>query len=138
MPHRITALLVHHNSEIFISLKAALEHQDLRVAQAESTAQAKRALGVQQPAMLVFTDTQVPDGTWADILALAGKAALPVNVIVVARTVNTRLYIETIEAGAYDFIVQPFDATDLAHVVRSAADNAFMRRNVRPPSDQAA
>jgi DNA-binding NtrC family response regulator len=138
MPHRITALLVHHNSEIFITLKAALEHQGLRVAQAESRAQAKHAVGVQKPAPLVFTDTDLPDGTWADILALAGKAPLPVNVIVVARTVDTRLYIETLEAGAFDFIVPPFDATSLAHVVRCAADNVLMRRNARPQSDQAA
>lgn len=138
MPDRITALLVHHNSEIFITLKAALEHQGLRVAKAESRSQAKHALGVQKPAPLVFTDTHLPDGTWADILALAGKAPLPVNVIVVARTVNTRLYLDTLEAGAFDFIVPPFDALGLANVVRCAADNVFMRRNARPPSDQAA
>ena len=135
MLHGITALLVHHNSDVFTSLKAALEHQGMRVAQAESRAHAKRALGVQKPAPLVFSDTHLPDGTWADILALAGKAALPVNVIVVARLLNTRLYIETIEAGAFDFIVPPFNATDLAHVVRCAADNAIMRRNTRPPAD---
>lgn len=138
MLHGITALLVHYNSETFTTLKAALEHQGLRVIQAESRAQAKRLLGAQRPAPLAFTDTHLPDGTWADILALAGKAALPVNVIVVARLVNTRLYIETIDAGAFDFIVPPFNATDLGHVVRCAADNVIMRRNPRPPSDQAA
>jgi NtrC-family two-component system response regulator AlgB len=128
MLHGITALLVHNNSELFVTLKAALEHQGLRVIQAESRAQAKRVVGVQKPVPLVFTDTHLPDGTWADILALAGKAALPVNVIVVARLVNTRLYIETIEAGAFDFIVPPFNAADLAHVVRCAADNVLTRR----------
>ena len=138
MLQKINALLVHHNSDTFTTLKAALEHQGLRLIQAESRVQAKRLLGVQKPAPLVFTDTHLPDGTWADILALAGKAVLPVNVIVVARLLNTRLYIETIEAGAFDFIVPPFNATDLAHVVRCAADNVIVRRDAQPPSNQTA
>ena len=80
------------------------------------------------PAPLVFTDTQLLDGTWADILAAAEKAAEPVNVIVVARVVDTRFSIEAIETGAFDFLAPPFVATDLAHVVRSALDNIVARR----------
>ena len=85
-------------------------------------------LGGLNPAPLVFTDTQLPDGTWADILALAEKAKLPVNVIVVARVVDTRFYVEAIETGAFDFLAPPFNATDLAYVVRSAMDNVVARR----------
>ena len=85
-------------------------------------------LGGLNPAPLVFTDTQLPDGTWADILALAQKAKLPVNVIVVARVVDTRFYVEVIETGAFDFLAPPFNATDLAYVVRSAMDNVVARR----------
>jgi FixJ family two-component response regulator len=92
-------------------------------------------LGGLNPAPLVFTDTQLPDGTWADILATAEKAALPVNVIVVARVVDTRFYVETIESGAFDFVTPPFYPTDLAHVVRCACDNAIARRTERQKAD---
>jgi len=132
MMERIKALLVHHNSETLATLKGALERQGMSIIHAESQAQAKRMLGGLNPAPLVFTDTQLPDGTWADILALAEKAAQPVNVIVVARIVNTRFYVEAIEAGAFDFLAPPFNATDLAYVVRSALDNAVARRAARP------
>jgi len=71
-------------------------------------------LGGQNPAPLLFTEAQLPDGTWADILADAGTAAQPVNVIVVARVVDTRFYLEAIETGALDFLALPFVATDLA------------------------
>ncbi|MGA3326660.1 MAG: response regulator [Terriglobia bacterium] len=134
MMERTPALLVHHNSETLATLKGALERQGMRTLHAESHAQAKRLLGGLNPAPLVFTDTQLPDGTWADILALADKAPLPVNVIVVARLVDTRFYVEAIEAGAFDFIAPPFVATDLAYVVRSALDNVAARRAARPPS----
>jgi DNA-binding NtrC family response regulator len=132
MPERITALLVHQNSETLVTLKGALERQGMRVGHAESRAQAKRILGGLNPAPLVFTDTQLPDGTWADILAVAEKAAQPVNVIVVARVVDTRFYVEAIQTGAFDFLAPPFVATDLAYVVRTALDNVVARRAARP------
>jgi DNA-binding NtrC family response regulator len=110
----------------------------MRVIQAESRAQAHQLLGGLNPAPLVFTDTQLPDGTWADVLAVAEKAKKPVNVIVVARVVNTRFYVEAIETGAFDFLAPPFNATDLAYVVRSALDNVVARRTVRPHAVQIA
>ena len=107
MTEKIKALLVHHNSETLAMLQGALERLGMSTIQAESQAHAKRLLGGLNPAPLVFTDTQLPDGTWADILALAAKAAKPVNAIVVARVVNTRFYVETIETGAFDFLAPP-------------------------------
>lgn len=140
MTERTTALLVYHNSETLAILKGALERQGIDIIHAESHAQAQRLLGGLNPAPLVFTDTHLPDGTWADILALAEKARQPVNVIVVARVVNTRFYVEAIETGAFDFLVPPFNATDLAHVVRSTLDNVIARRTagerVAPPAEK--
>lgn len=132
MTERITALLVHHNSETLAMLKGALERLGMHIIQAQSRAQAKRMLGGLSPAPLVFTETQLPDGTWADILAVAEKAAQPVNVIVVARVVDTRFYVEAIETGAFDFLAPPFNTTDLAYVLRTALDNIAARRAARP------
>jgi len=131
MTERITALFVHQNSETLATLEGALEDQGMRVTRAESRAQAQRMLGGLNPAPLVFTDTQLPDGTWADILAEAEKAAQPVNVIVVARVVDTHFYLEAIETGAFDFLAPPFMAADLAYVVRSALDHVVARRGAR-------
>ena len=131
MMERNKALLVHHNSETLTILKGALERQGMHVIEAVSRAHAKRLLGELNPAPLVFTDTQLPDGTWADILAVAEKAAQHVNVIVVARVVNTRFYVEAIETGAFDFLAPPFNAADLAYVVRTALDNVVARRSAR-------
>lgn len=129
---RVTALCVHQNSETLATLEGALERQGMRVTHAESRAQAKRMLDGLNPAPLVFTDTQLPDGTWADILAEAEQAAQPVNVIVVARLVDTRFYVEALETGAFDFLAPPFVAADLAYVVGSALDNVLARRGALP------
>ena len=90
-------------------------------------------LGGLNPVPLVFTDKQLPDGTWADVLAVAEQATQPVNVIVVARIVDTRFYVEAIETGAFDFLAPPFNATDLAYVVRTALDNVHARRAAALP-----
>ena len=58
------------------------------------------------------------------------------NVIVVARVVDTRFYVEAIETGAFDFLAPPFTATDLAYVVRSALDNVTARRTRPSASHQ--
>jgi DNA-binding NtrC family response regulator len=134
MNEKLTALLVHDNSETMAALRDALERQGIRTVRAESRAHAKRLLGGLDPAPLVFTDTHLPDGTWADILAVAEQAAQPVNVIVVARLVDTRFYVEAIETGAFDFLAPPFNATDLAYVVRSALSNVMTRRAAQIPA----
>ncbi len=128
MSARISALFVYRNSDALSALQGELEQQGVHVVHVPSRAQARRQLDRANPAPLVFTDTCLPDGTWADILGLAGKAALAVNVIVVAGAVNTRLYVEAIEGGAFDFVAAPFDAEDVAYVTRCAWDNALARR----------
>jgi DNA-binding NtrC family response regulator len=133
MTNQVAALLVHQNSETMLALKSALERQGIRVAQASSRASAKRLLGGLEPAPLVFTDSHLADGNWLDILAAAGSAKRPVNVIVVARVVDTRFYVQAIETGAFDFITPPFNPTDLAYVLRSALDNVSARRAVFGP-----
>lgn len=132
MTQKITVVVVHQGSETLTALESALEHQGLRVIHAKSHAQAKRLLGGLSPAPLVFTDVHLPDGGWADILEVAGKAAQPVNVIVVDRIPNTRFYVDVIETGAFDFLAPPFNATDLAYVLRTAMDNVLARRAAKP------
>lgn len=128
MRERVSALLVHQQTEPLRSLRLALERQAVETARAQNCQEAWRILSGANPPHLVFTDTALPDGHWRDVVALAAQAPQPVNVIVVARLVDTRLYIETIETGAFDFLAPPFTPADLAHVVRCAADNVLVRR----------
>ena len=140
MTDKPNALLIHHNSDTLRELRQVLEMQGVRVAEGASCAEAKRLLAGPSPCPLVFTDSQLPDGTWAEILALAGKAARPVNVIVVVRLVDTRFYVEAIEAGAFDFIAPPFNSTDIRYVLRTAFDNVIARRtserSAPPPEEE--
>lgn len=131
MTRRLTALLVQAQSESFDTLRRRLEAQAFQTVHAQNCREAKPILAGTHPPHLVFTDETLPDGTWADVTALVTKARVPVNVIVVGRAVDTRFYIEVIEAGAFDFVVPPFETADLTHVTRVAADNVIARREAK-------
>ena len=128
MKEPIKALLVQARPDPLDTLRLALEEYALEIRTARNCGEAALALWSDRPPHLVFTEAQLTDGNWADVLTLAARASEPVNVIVVAPHVDLLLYIQAVERGAFDFIVPPFSDPELLHVVRIAADNALARR----------
>jgi len=128
MSEKISALLVSDEPEFFAPLKSLLQSQSLETREVPSCGEALLVLWGKQPPHLVFTGIQLPDGTWAEVISVAGKAGAANNVIVVSRLVDVKLYVEAIERGAYDFITPPFEAWELRHIVRRATENVLERR----------
>ena len=46
----------------------------------------------------------------------------------VSRLVDVGLYVDTMEGGAFDFIVPPLSANELTHVVKCAVENVLNLR----------
>lgn len=128
MKETVRALLVQARHDPLDALRMALEEQSIDIFAARNCAEAALALLSNCPPHMVFTEIQLVDGDWADVLTLAGKASAPVNVIVVAPFVDISFYVRAIERGAFDFIVPPLSDPELLHVVRIAAENALSRR----------
>jgi DNA-binding NtrC family response regulator len=128
MKEIIKALLVQARHDPLDPLRMVLEEQSIGILTAKSCAEAALALWSDSPPHLVFTEIQLADGAWTDVLTLSAKAAAPVNVIVVAPFVDVGLYVQAIERGAFDFIVPPHSDPELLHVVRIAAENAITQR----------
>jgi len=125
---KVTALLLFHQTKPYSDLNAALENLAFSTVRAQSFAEACQVLSNVNPPLLVFTESELPDGNWSDVVSLSAKASSHVSVIVVGHEIDTKLYASVIHVGALDFIAPPFDALDLAHVVRCAADIAMARR----------
>ena len=115
-PEELWVLVVYHEEEPLRALEQILASQGMRTRHVQSCAEAGAALRESQPPAVVLTDILHPDGTWADVVRAAGDAPL----IVASRFVDVRLYLDAVEGGAYDFVVPPLTAEDLAHVVRGA------------------
>lgn len=131
MVDEVSALLVYKQEEPLGALAPELKQQFIKTCRAETCQEAARLLDRVDPPRLIFTDTTLPDGNWRDMLGIAERAREAVNVVVVARFLDVELYLETMERGACDFIVPPFLAPDLAHVVVCAMEGAASRRGGR-------
>jgi DNA-binding NtrC family response regulator len=120
MAEQINALVVSGDDEIFDELRRTLETLGIVVTHARNCHEASRLLKNHKGIDVIFTETDLQDGNWADTLRLAQRLMNYAPVIVVSRNVDVGLYIETIDRGAFDFVTPPFLTSDLAHIVRSA------------------
>lgn len=108
---------VHELGDSHGLLKLALEGQSTKVRWLQTFREALPLLLGSTLPHLVFTETALPDGNWADMLNLAVQAQKSVNVIAVARLQDVGLYLETIVRGVVDFIGPPLTVDELTHVV---------------------
>lgn len=131
------AMLVTNRQAWCSGLKDILESRGFAVYVASSCAEATLLLHSYTPPHVVFTDMLLVDGSWAGILSLAETTPLAVNVIVVSRNVDIDSYIEVLEGGASDFIVPPFQVSEIDHVVRCAMGNTLVRRQLQRKSETA-
>src|SRR5438876_12380076 len=119
MPQPISALLVHQAEDPMSELKSVLEGQQIVMIRAHSCREATDLLS-SHSLNLVFTDAEMPDGAWCDVVEAAAAARTPVRVIVVARVSDVRFYLEVMQRGAFDFLTPPFAPADVGHVIRCA------------------
>ena len=102
------------------ALQQALQEQGFQTCRARNCAEVQAVLQEPGSPRLVFSDTALPDGTWVEVVKFAAEAREPAQVIVVSRLADLRLYLDTLERGATDFVAPPFVGHDLAHIVRCA------------------
>ena len=124
---KLFALLVPGADESFTNLKALLKEQLVEVWSVQTCAEVARLLDQTHPE-LIFTSTKFCDGSWKDIIGLSENAPVPTNVIVVGNCQDTGPYFSTMDYGAFDFILPPFESESLAQVVTVASDNVRSRR----------
>lgn len=127
---KLFALLVSGGNDSFKDLKALLKSQTVEVWSAQSCEEVARLLDQTRPE-LIFTGTTLSDGSWSDVVSLGEEASAPTNVIVVGKYNDTKLYVSTMNFGAFDFVLPPFESAGLARVVQSAAENVRSRREAQ-------
>jgi DNA-binding response OmpR family regulator len=115
-----SVLLVHNEPDVFRALEEMLKGQGICVYRARRCAEARRIL--KQPSVidLVLTDVTLADGTWKDVIRLVRRQVQNTPVIVMSRVVSMRLYLDTQDGGAADFIVPPMAPRDLDYALTTA------------------
>jgi DNA-binding NtrC family response regulator len=123
----ILALLVFAESDSSQSLQRELQRQSVQTRQVRTCTEAKQFIEREKKPDIIFSDASVPDGTWADVLKMARKEHMSAEVVVVSRLPDTKLYLDVMEGGGFDFIAPPFTQTELAHVVQTATVDTSKR-----------
>jgi DNA-binding NtrC family response regulator len=127
---KLLAMLVSDGSDCFGELSWKLENYGMETWTVESRTEAADLMRESHPE-LILTATTFPEGTWSEIVDMARKSSVPANVIVVGNRVDIELYVRAIEYGAYDFMLPPFEADQLSHVLRVATEDVRRSREAR-------
>ena len=125
-----SVLLVHNEPEAFRGLEEMLRLQDIRTNRAHRCTEARKLLKDPGGIDVVLTDVELADGTWKDVMRLVHRHAQNTPVIVMSRVVSMRVYLDTQDAGAADFIVPPMAARDLSYALTTAIQRTSSARFV--------
>lgn len=121
--------LVSNGDALMAALNQALEPCPLEIRLFRSCHEAWIELGRSTTAEVIFTDVQLPDGDWRRLLGLARENESRAEVIIVSRFVDVPLYLDALEAGAFDFVVPPFRTEELGYVIVNAMYGCCKQRS---------
>ena len=122
------AILVSAENRPFQDLKAALKRLEVETYSATDCEQVARLLDQTHPE-LIFTAALLSDRTWRDVVRLSENASVPTSVIVVGEFKDARLFVSSLDYGAFDCVFPPFEEDSaIARVVRMASESTRHRR----------
>lgn len=112
-------------------LSRVLHPCPLEIRALKSCLEAAHEIGRCSTADVIFTDLYLPDGGWKQMLQMARQTPARAEVILVSRFVDVPLYLDALEAGAFDFVVPPFNTVELGYIIVNAAYACFKQRDHR-------
>lgn len=114
-----SVLIVDDEADIRELLEITLQRMGLRTCSAASVAQA-RALLATRDHHLCLTDMRLPDGSGLDVIRHIQKSQPELPVAVITAYGSVEAAIDSLKAGAFDFISKPVALEQLRSVVNSA------------------
>ena len=125
---RTLALLV-MSEERRLSLLEHLEACGIVVLAVGDCGEARRTLQSNPQVDVILTDLALSDGNWTDLLAAAIRCHSRAETVICMGVTDSRLWIDDLEGGAYDVLVEPYQKEDVNRIVEAA-----VARSRIPPS----
>jgi DNA-binding NtrC family response regulator len=119
MQQSIAILAVGMCDEDHFTLREALAHYRWNLVTTNTITEAMRFVEC-QPIPVIFCERDLPDGSWTELLAAAGRSERPSNMIVASRLADDHLWAEVLNLGGYDVLAKPLDRCEVFHAVTSA------------------
>jgi len=88
------------------------------------------------PVQVVIAKSDMPDGSWQEMLDHLRRLARPPLLIVTSRIADEHLWAEVLNLGGYDVLAEPFERDEMVRVVASARRH-FDYQPERAPAQEA-
>lgn len=129
-----TILLVEDTPSLARLYAKYLDDEDVDVTAVGTGKEALAALSAEPPSV-VLLDLRLPDMDGLDILKEIQSRELPSEVVVITAHGSINVAVEAMRAGAYDFLVKPFNAERLLVTVRNALKHRSLSAIVKKIAD---
>ncbi len=114
------------------TLVNALETCGFDVLPACDCNEARRMLETQPLVQVVVTDARLHDGDWRRVLEIVARGRRKIEVIVCSRLGDPKMWLDVLEEGGYDVLVEPFEHEEVQRIVEAAASRSYMRFSTQP------
>ena len=118
-PDLITLLAVSPNREDRRSLQSILDAPGWSIRWAKDLREAEQLL--RQSPSLVICDSELPDGSWQEVLRAAETLDMAPPVIVATKNADQRFWAEVLNLGGFDVLLKPFEISEVSQVLGMAA-----------------
>ncbi|MGJ8668511.1 MAG: sigma-54-dependent transcriptional regulator [Oceanococcus sp.] len=132
MTTQATALIIDDEADIRALLEITLSRMGLQTHAAANLSEAREALKTKQFS-LCLTDMRLPDGKGLEIVREIQASHKHLPVAVITAYGNMEDAVESLKAGAFDFVTKPVDIDTLRRLVNSALDASKAAENLPEP-----
>ncbi len=115
----VCVLAVSPVEEDHVSLEHVFSHSNWRLTKVRTCQDAIHAVD-SEGVPVIICSTDLPDGSWKDLLRKVSSVEVPPRLIVASRAADDQLWAEVLDLGGYDVLGKPFDAREVIRVVSLA------------------
>ncbi|WP_020207889.1 sigma-54-dependent transcriptional regulator [Gilvimarinus chinensis] len=133
MSDAVTALVIDDEPDIRELLEITLGRMQIETFSTDSISDAKKILQ-ERDFSICLTDMKLPDGNGLEIVEYIQQHQPRLPVAVITAHGNIDVAIDSMKAGAFDFISKPVDLSTLRNLVSSAIQSTQIS-GVHPPSE---
>jgi two-component system response regulator PilR (NtrC family) len=124
------ALIVDDELNIRKILRVILEENNLEVNEAASVSESVETIKDNYFDMAIV-DLRLPDGSGINVLKTIKENSPDTVVLVITAFASTETAVETMKAGAYDYVTKPFNVDEIRIILKNISDKILLENRVK-------
>lgn len=123
-------LIIDDERKMCAVLKAAFENNNMLVTTANSGEAAMAALSIEN-FDIILSDIKMPGMSGMDVLKMVKQKIPDTEVLLMTAFADAQTAVDAMKNGAYDYIIKPFEISDLRHKVQNILEKKSLKEENR-------